>query len=345
MLVEGLFIPIPTPFYSDGRLYLRKLEHNAEHYSRTPASGLAALTLSGEHEMLSDAERRFVLKAIAEAARPESLLLADVSRPSVRETLQLAEEAAELKYDAALLRMPNSANLQTQRTYLQAVADGSPISLVVMAAVADRSRADLLAESASLPQVLGCAVTDGDPMLIQSLIERTRAVDREVTVKPTFETVGRRVLEQKERVTEPNYVAVEALTGGATTGPITPPARAIKTRTKRVGFQVLAGETTACLSMLRAGARGALLPFAACAPQACYEILAAWKDGDDPLAQGKQERVQEAARFIEGALGPAGIKAACDLNGYYGGRARLPGLPLLGDEQREVQRLMRGMRS
>ena len=32
MLLEGIFPAITTPFYPDGRLYLRKLEHNVERY-------------------------------------------------------------------------------------------------------------------------------------------------------------------------------------------------------------------------------------------------------------------------------------------------------------------------
>ena len=38
------------------------------------------------------------------------------------------------------------------------------------------------------------------------------------------------------------------------------------------------------LEGLRAGAVGAMVPFAAVAPQACYEVLAAWKDGDPKLS-------------------------------------------------------------
>ena len=59
MLLDGVHIPLTTPFYPDGRVYLRKLEHNVRRYSLTPVNGLAALTGISETEMLSDTERRF----------------------------------------------------------------------------------------------------------------------------------------------------------------------------------------------------------------------------------------------------------------------------------------------
>ena len=90
---------------------------------------------------------------------------------------------------------------------------------------------------------------------------------------------------------------------------------------------------------------GAMPAFAAAAPQACYEVLAAWKDGDEGLAGEKQTRLQEVAARIEGQMGVAGIKFGCDLNGYFGGRPRLPLLPLDGEERAEIEALMQGMRN
>ena len=46
---------------------------------------------------------------------------------------------------------------------------------------------------------------------------------------------------------------------------------------------------------MRSGAVGAMPAFAASAPQACYEVLAAWKDGDEGLAEEKQVRLQGVA--------------------------------------------------
>ena len=96
---------------------------------------------------------------------------------------------------------------------------------------------------------------------------------------------------------------------------------------------------------LALGAVGAILAFACPAPTACYEIYAALKEGDTALAREKQERIKRAAERVVGELGIPGVKYSMDLNGYYGGPARLPFLPLTGSEKSEVERLMANIRN
>ena len=54
MLLQGIFPPITTPFYPDGKVYFKKLESNVERYSRTPVAGIVVLGSTGESIMLSD---------------------------------------------------------------------------------------------------------------------------------------------------------------------------------------------------------------------------------------------------------------------------------------------------
>jgi dihydrodipicolinate synthase/N-acetylneuraminate lyase len=44
-------------------------------------------------------------------------------------------------------------------------------------------------------------------------------------------------------------------------------------------------------------------------------------------------------------LGIPGVKHACDFNGYYGGRARTPLLPVTGSEKQEIEKLLAGIRN
>src|SRR6202163_90796 len=76
MLLNGIFPPITTPVYPDGNVYYKKIEHNVERYSKTPAAGLVVLGSTGEAVMLSDDERREVLKVAREAAAPSKVLIA-----------------------------------------------------------------------------------------------------------------------------------------------------------------------------------------------------------------------------------------------------------------------------
>ena len=96
---------------------------------------------------------------------------------------------------------------------------------------------------------------------------------------------------------------------------------------------------------LTAGAVGAILAFADCAPTACYEIYAAWKEGDIDLAREKQERIAKTAVRIVSELSIPGVKYAMDFNGMYGGPPRLPLLPLTADKKAEVEQLLARIRN
>jgi dihydrodipicolinate synthase/N-acetylneuraminate lyase len=119
----------------------------------------------------------------------------------------------------------------------------------------------------------------------------------------------------------------------------------MRTRSREVGFQVLAGSAVTFHASLQAGAVGGILALACCAPQACYEVFAAHKEGNPPLAALKQERLVPAARRIVSEMGIPAIKYAAELNGYYGGPPRDPLLPLRADEKAEVEKLMQGLRA
>ena len=80
MLLHGIFPPITTPFYPDGRVYLKKLEHNVERYSKTPIAGITVLGSTGEAIALSDDERREVLKTARESCAPHKVLIAGTGR-------------------------------------------------------------------------------------------------------------------------------------------------------------------------------------------------------------------------------------------------------------------------
>lgn len=340
MLLEGLHLPLTTPFYADGRLNLHKLEQNVAAYSKTPVSSIAVLSRNGESTMLSDEETRQTLRTAVEAATPEKAMLAGVSRDSVRETLAMADHAAALAYDAvlvappSLLRVADSVRQAKELlTYFQAVADRAALP-IVLDGTAAALPPEMVIELAAHPRVLG--LVDGKPTTERTahLKQATAAIKREVTVTPVFAAVTGRILAPQE-----------TLVGGGSALTVLSAAPGIKTRTKVVGFQILAGRTASMLDALLAGAVGAMPAFAACAPQATYEVIAAWKDGDRGLAEEKQERLQAAASYLEEEIGIAAIKFGCDFNGYFGGLPRLPILPPGGEDRTQIESLLQGLRN
>ena len=344
MLLEGLFIPLTTPFYSDGSLNLRKLEHNADRYSKTPAAGFAVLGEQGEPSMLSDEETRKALLTAAENAGAEKVLLAGVSRDSVVGTLDLAEYAARVGYDAILVKQPSVVrNSRELLTYFRAVSDRAALP-VVLYSPDGLLPVDVVVELAGHPQIIG--LLDGGAVERTAGVKAgTAAVRRDVTVTTVFAAVTGRMRAQQEPAGAGTFISADVLTDGGAALAVAPPKPALKTRTKVVGFQVLGGASTGMLEALQTGAVGVAPGFAACAPQGCYEVFAAWKDGDLLLAEEKQVRLRDAVAKVETELGVPGIRFGCDLNGYFGGRPRLPLLPITGEEREVIEGLMRGVRN
>jgi 4-hydroxy-2-oxoglutarate aldolase len=143
-------------------------------------------------------------------------------------------------------------------------------------------------------------------------------------------------------------VSIGALTGEPTSRPSSSAVTVVgnlKTRQKDVGFQVMVGAADKLHASLEAGAVGAILAFACLAPTSCYEIYAAWKEGDAELAKLKQYRIAESSRRVVGEFGAPGVKHAMDFNGYYGGPARLPLLPLTGSAKQVIELLLADIRN
>src|ERR1700704_3284704 len=192
MLLHGIFPPITTPFYPDGNVYFKKLEHNVERYSRTPVAGIVVLGSTGEAIMLSDSERRDVLKSAREAAAPSKVLIAGTGIESAIETLRLTEYAAELGYDVALIRTPHFYRKQMQPANLLAfyrtVADRSPLPVMIYNVPVFTGYdipASVVIELSGHPNIIGIKESGGDVEKARKMVEGTRHIQRSATVNET----------------------------------------------------------------------------------------------------------------------------------------------------------------
>lgn len=354
MLLEGLFIPVTTPFYADGACYWRKLEHNVVRYSRTPAAGLVVLGPRTEAAGLSDEERRESLRVASEIADKEKVLIAGAGAESVAGAVRIAEQAAEAKFDAVLVSAPaewprlvRGGSLAQLELFFRAVADQSPLPVVLWSDAADDGfeiPVEMIGALAQHPNVFGLMDAGLTVERLAAVRASTEGVKRDVTVTTVFAAVTGRMLEES-REGEATFVAADALSSGGASVAVAPPKPAIKTRTKTIGFQVIgAGEASESVDLLEAGVQGVLPELAACAPQGCHEVWAAFKDGDPKLARLKAERLREADAVIE-ALEITGVKHACDLNGYFGGAPRLPRVGLTAEEKARVEKALREVRN
>src|SRR5580765_48064 len=351
MFLQGIFPAVTTPFYPDGAVYYKKIEHNIDRYWRTPVAGMVVLGSTGEAVMLSDEERREVLRVTAEVAAPEKVLIAGTGAESVIETLRLTEVAAKLNYDVALVRTPHFYRPQMKPEVLLAfyrtVADRSALP-VLLYTVPPFTAYDLplevIAALAEHPNIIGIKESSGNVEKVAAMVKATRHIKRTATVTEIQQPVTARMLAAPAKGENGRQlVSVSQLNGGTDVAVAVKPK--IKTRTKEVGFQVLVGAAHTLLDSLQAGASGGVLGIAAPAPTICFEIYAAWKDNDQELARSKQLGLAPATKRVVSELGIPAIKYAMDLNGYYGGLPRLPLLPATADQKREIEGVMNPFRN
>jgi 4-hydroxy-2-oxoglutarate aldolase len=355
MFLDGLYVPLTAPFYRDGALYLRKLEHNVDRYSRTPASGFVAFAQHGEGYALTSDEVKQSLHSISALAAPEKVLLAGLPASSAAAALELAEAAAVARFDAVVVGLPpvvetferplGSYEKQVM-TWFGTLADRSPLP-VVIASGEGRMQIALHAmkQLATHPNVIGVIDSALDAERLRALQRDTAAVQREVSVTTVFAAVTARMLQTSASGAPATFISADSLGSGAAAVAVAPPVPALKTRTKVVGFQILAAGSGAMLPQLEARVNGLLPSLAACAPQACHEVLAAFRDGNAPLALLKEQRLARAQSVVVEELGVAGIKYACDLNGYFGGTPRLPLLDLTAEHKARVEAALYELRN
>jgi 4-hydroxy-2-oxoglutarate aldolase len=206
---------------------------------------------------------------------------------------------------------------------------------------------EMVAQLAEHPNIIGIKESSGSIEKIAAVKAATQHVKRTYNVTEVFNAVTGRMLQgtADNATTAGGVIPAEALTGSATTVVAAPPKPKFKMRTREVSFQIAAGAAQMLLPSLEAGAGAAVLAFSSAAPTACYEVYAAWKDGDKKLAEEKQLRISATAKRVAAEMGIPALKYAMDLNGYYGGPARLPLLPLTAAEKTEVEQLMRDLRN
>jgi len=349
MLLHGIFPPLTTPFYPDGDVYYKKLESNVDRYSRSPVAGLVVQGSTGEAILLSDQERRDVLKAAMEAAAPNKVMIAGTGIESATETLRLTEYAAKLGYDAAMVRTPHYYKAQMNRpqnmlAFYRTVADRSPLPLIIYnfpQATGYDIPAEVVMQLAEHANIIAIKESSGSIEKVQQMVAHTRHIKRAVAVTEIQEAVTGRMKHAAETAASSGSLPIAGQPSSAAVAVV----GGLKTRQKEVGFQVMVGAAQKLEPSLAVGAVGAILAFACCAPTACFEIYAAWKEMNEKVAREKQERIAEAAVKVVSDLTIPAVKYAMDLNGYYGGPVRLPLLPLNAEEKATVERLMQHIRN
>jgi 4-hydroxy-2-oxoglutarate aldolase len=105
-----------------------------------------------------------------------------------------------------------------------------------------------------------------------------------------------------------------------------------------IGFDVLVGASTKFHESLCLGVKGGIVAIADAAPCSTLQIFDRYQSGDVVGSRAAQQKIMEAAD-VAARYGIQGLKYAMDLMGYFGGKSRLPLLPLSTEQKTEIELL------
>ena len=135
MRFEGVFAALTTPFGADGALARDKFRDNIARYNGTHLSGYVVVGSTGESVLLTFDEVARMWEAARESAAPGKVLIAGAGVDSTSETIARARRAADLGYDAVLIKTPHYFKALLTPSALERhyriVADASPLPVLL----------------------------------------------------------------------------------------------------------------------------------------------------------------------------------------------------------------------
>src|SRR5229473_2179389 len=180
VIFSGLFAALTTPFAHDGSVSLPDLKHNVQRYNQTELAGYVALGTTGESVLLNRAEMDGILITVKETAAKGKTLLAGAGAESTAETIERTKRAAELGYDAVLVKTPHyykpAYKPEVLIAHYRRVADESPIPVMLYSIPQFTGVALGAAEVAALaahPNIIGIKDSSGNVQGIGEIIGAT----------------------------------------------------------------------------------------------------------------------------------------------------------------------------
>ncbi|WP_201501330.1 4-hydroxy-tetrahydrodipicolinate synthase [Psychrobacter cibarius] len=167
MNINGILVPIVTPFDSNGNVDAQKLKTLVEAFIDKGVAGIVACGTTGEYYTFSAVERELVLTTTAEAAKDKVTLIAGINSLSTDHSIELSAQAKALGYDGLMLSAtPYSLPEQDGIiAHFEKVADASELPIIMYnfpARVGVAIEFDTVAHLAKHPNIVGVKESSGD---------------------------------------------------------------------------------------------------------------------------------------------------------------------------------------
>lgn len=169
MDLHGVFAPLTTPFAADGSLAVDRLRENIARYNETPLAGYAMNGSTSESVLLLWSEVYRVWETAKKYAASGKILIAGTGAESTAETIAHTARAAEVGFDAALVRTPSfykpAINDEMLAEHYLRVADAAGIPVLVYSVPIFTHvtvEASLIARVSKHPNIVGMKDSSGN---------------------------------------------------------------------------------------------------------------------------------------------------------------------------------------
>ncbi len=167
MNINGILVPIVTPFNTNGDIDTQTLTQLVDSFIDKGVAGIVACGTTGEYYTFSETERELVLTTIAEAAKGKVTLIAGINSLSTDNSIELAHQAKALGYDGLMLSAPPYSLPEQDGViaHFEKVADASELPIVMYnfpARVGVSIEFDTVAHLAKHPNIVGVKESSGD---------------------------------------------------------------------------------------------------------------------------------------------------------------------------------------
>ena len=176
--LAGIFAPVVSTFRPGSEdLDLDGFSANARAHLADGLAGLVVAGSTGEAALLDDAERAALIAAARAAAPADRLVIAGTGAESTRQCLARCVTARDAGADAVLVVAPhyyaNAMGLGELRAHYTRVADASPVPVIlynIPKYMHFALAAELVAELAAHPNVIGIKDSSGDAAMLQGFL-------------------------------------------------------------------------------------------------------------------------------------------------------------------------------
>lgn len=133
MELEGVYVPVVTPFDSAGEVDLATFDRVIDFCVEAGVAGVVVCGTTGEYYALSPDERMAELGRAVPAVGGRATLIAGCNAGSTREVVRLGLAAKALGYDAVMLAAPPTSlpNQPELATHFAAAADGIGLPVIL----------------------------------------------------------------------------------------------------------------------------------------------------------------------------------------------------------------------